>query len=313
MILPQKTPKNYECKICDFVSRNQKDYNRHLMTRKHQNTTKYNDFTPKNPKLFSCECGKEYPYRSSLYNHRKNCKFLIEFEKNKKNKNIENIENIKNKNNYEDLLLTMIKENKVMCNDIINKHNELKEEISKTNIKNQIIGDNNIINKNKLNINIFLNEQCKDALTMNEFIDKIKISLDNLLITKEKGISEGLSNILIENMNKLSLHQRPMHCTDVKRETVYIKYNNNEDKDNWIQDNENIELKEALKKVTLVQQKNLDKWTKENPNWNNDPILQQEYIKLVKNCTDDIGANKRTEKIVKKVCNTVFIGDVNND
>ncbi len=191
--------------------------------------------------------------------------------------------------------------------------NELKNEICKNNIKNQIIGDNNTINKNKLNINIFLNEQCKDALTMNEFIDKIKISLDNLLITKDKGISEGLSNIFIENMNKLSLHERPMHCTDVKRETVYIKYNNNENNDNWKQDNQNMELKDALKKVTLVQQKNLDKWTKENPNWNEDPNLQQEYIKLVKNCTDDIEENKRAEKIVKKVCNTVFIGDVNND
>ena len=114
-------------------------------------------------------------------------------------------------------------------------------------------------------------------------------------------------------MNKLSLHERPMHCTDVKRETVYIKYNNNENNDNWKQDNENVELKEALKKVTLVQQKNLDKWTKENPNWNDDPTLQQEYIKLVKNCTDDIEENKRAEKIVKKVCNTVFIGEINND
>ena len=304
MFLPQKTPKIYECKSCDFVTRNQKDYNRHLLTRKHQNTTKYNDFTPKNPKLFSCECGKQYPYRSSLYNHRKNCKILIEFEKNQNNEKNENSE--KSENKYQDLLLTMIKENKEMCN-------ELKKEICKNNIKNQIIGDNNTINKNKLNINIFLNEQCKDALTMNEFIDKIKISLDNLLITKDKGISEGLSNIFIENMNKLSLHERPMHCTDVKRETVYIKYNNNENNDNWKQDNENIELKEALKKVTLVQQKNLDKWTKENPSWNEDPTLQQEYIKLVKNCTDDIQENKRAEKIVKKVCNTVFIGEINND
>lgn len=299
MFLPQKTPKIFECKKCDFVTRNLKDYNRHLLTRKHENTTKYNDFTPKNPKLFTCECGKNYPYRSSLYNHKKTCKY--------------NKEIINDDITYKDLFLSIVKENKELCNNIITKQNELKEEIANTKIDNQIIGNNNTITKNKLNINIFLNEQCKDALTINEFIDKIKVSLDNLLVTRDKGITEGVSNIFIENMNKLSLYERPLHCTDTKRETVYIKCDNMENDGLWAQDSENKKLKEAFKKVSLVQQKNMDKWTQENPTWQTDPVLQEEYMKLVKNCTDDIDENKRTEKIVKKLCNKVYINDLIND
>jgi hypothetical protein len=301
MFLPQKTPKIFECKSCDFITSNLKDYNRHLNTRKHENTTKYNNFTPKNPKLFTCDCGKSYPYRGSLYNHRKNCKNL--------NKKITDNEEI----TYKDLFLSVVKENKEFCNNIIAKQNELKNEIINNKIESQIIGNNNTITKNKLNINIFLNEQCKDAISMNEFIDKIKVSVDNLLVTRDKGISEGVSNIFIENMNRLALHERPMHCTDTKRETVYIKLDEEGKSSGWKLDEENRELKDALQKVSKVQQKNLVKWTKENPNWEKDQKLQEEYMKLVKNCTDDIEQHKRSDKIVKKLCNKISINDIVND
>ena len=301
MISPQKTPKIFKCEKCSFSTGNAKDYTRHLSTRKHENTTKYNIFTPKNPTLFSCECGKNYPYRSSLYNHKKNCVF----RKEKESKNSESID-------YKKMFLSMIKENKELCT-IMTKQTEMNDKLVTTNINNQIIGNNNTINKHKLNINIFLNEQCKDALTMNEFIDKIKITLDDLLITKNKGLTEGVSNIFIQNMNKLSLHQRPMHCTDVKRETVYIKCNVENKGTDWQQDHENIKLKESLKKISQVQQKNLDKWTKEHPAWMENQELQQEYMKLVKNCTDDLHQNKREEKVIKKLCNKVYLGDMNND
>ena len=302
MFLPQKTPKFFECKNCDFTTSNLKDYNRHLSTRKHENTTKYNDFTPKNPKLFTCDCGKSYPYRSSLYNHKKKCSIVVEHEP----ADTENID-------YKKMFLSMVKENNELCTTIMTRQNELNEKINTTNINNQIIGDNNTINKQKLNINIFLNEQCKDALTMNEFIDKIKITLDDLLVTKDRGLTEGVSNIFIENMNKLSLHERPMHCTDVKRETVYIKCNGEDKGTNWLHDSENTKLKEALKKVSQVQQKSLDKWTEEHPDWMENQELQQEYMKLVKNCTDDLQENKREEKLIKRVCNKVYLGDTTTD
>ena len=283
-----KNPKNFECKECAFITRNKKDYERHLGTAKHKNTTKYNNFTPKNPKPFQCECGKSYPYRSSLYNHRKNCKISILQTENLKEENID----------YKEMLLSMVKDNKNLCKELLSNQ--------KFSIGNQIIGDNNTVTQQSVNINIFLNEQCKDAISMNEFIDRIKITLDNLLVTKDKGITEGVSNIFIENMNKLSLYERPLHCTDSEQETVYIKCDETT-MGHWEKDIENIKLKEALKKVSLVQQKNLDMWTKKHPNWEEVPELQEQYLQLIKNCTDEINDNKT----VKKICNNNLL-DQNN-
>ena len=304
----QKSQKIFTCDICHYSSSSKKDYNKHMLTRKHENTTKYNDlgiFVPKKIKTFECECGKCYPYRASLYNHKKICGIL-----DNKNAIINKSDNI----DYKDMFLTMIKENKQLQNVLVTQQNQINELIPK--IGNQIIGDNNTItNKHKFNINIFLNEQCKDALTINEFIDKIKITMHDLIVTKDKGLSEGVSNIFIENMNKLSLRERPMHCTDVKREIVYIKCDNTIENGtpNWEKDEENHKLKEALKKVSHVQQKNLDKWTEEHPNWKNNSDEQEEYMQLVKNCTDDLNKNKREDKAIKKVCNQAYLGDTIND
>jgi len=297
----QKIPKNFECVICEYKTLSKKDFEKHLLTPKHLDTTNTTKKSQKIPKIFECDCGKKYPYRSSLFNHKKKCTYegqnqLIE----KSEKNMD----------YKGMFLTMIKENKQLHNTLVTQQNQINELIPK--IGNQIVG-NNIINKNKFNINIFLNEQCKDALTMNEFIDKIKITMDDLMVTKNKGLSEGVSNIFIENMNKLSIHERPMHCTDVKRETVYIKCDDDIDEgaSKWEKDEENIILKDALKKVSQVQHKNLTKWTEEHPNWMEDSDLQEEYMKLVKNCTDDLQENKREDKVIKKVCNKTYLGDIN--
>jgi len=177
MFLPQKTPKIYECKSCDFVTRNQKDYNRHLLTRKHQNTTKYNDFTPKNPKLFCCECGKQYPYRSSLYNHRKNCKILIEFEKNQNN---EKKDKEKNENKYQDLLLTMIKQNKdtnELYYKLIKRFNEITDCPVLINTSFNVRGEP-IVNTPKDAFRCFMGTKLDFLVIGNCFLDKTNQSAE---------------------------------------------------------------------------------------------------------------------------------------
>ena len=193
---------------------------------------------------------------------------------------------------------------------MIHENKALRSQITDLIPKVGSNNNNTINNKQRFNINIFLHEECKDALTMTQFIEKIKVTLDNLTVTKDKGLTEGVSNIFIENMNKLSLRERPVHCTDVKRETVYIKSGESSKDGGWKKDEENKELKEALVKVSKVQQQNLEKWTHKHPNWMESAELQKEYMALVKNCTDDLRENKREEKAVKKVCNKVYIGDV---
>tara|TARA_A100001011_G_C14272627_1_gene827673 strand:+ start:846 stop:1820 length:975 start_codon:yes stop_codon:yes gene_type:complete len=311
----KKNAKNFYCKFCDFSTSNKYNFDKHLNTAKHKHTTKYNENTTKlqeNAKpgmQFICECGKQYPYRASLHNHKKKCNYI----NNKVQNKTTNIEELDDNDPSKELVMKLVEENTEiksllfkqfetmqahMCEQQKQMHEQISELIPR-------VGNNNTINKNRLNINIFLNEQCKDAITMEEFIKKIEVSLGNLLVTQNKGLSEGVSNIFIENMNKLSVYERPLHCTDVKREIVYIKSEENQNTGNWERDDSNIRLKNALKQVTHMQQKSLEKWVAEHPNWETDPKLQEEYMKLVKNCTEDF--SDKENKIIKKLCNQTHV------
>ena len=262
-----KNPQIFTCVFCDYLTYNKKDFEKHCLTIKHQNRENPNKSyqkIPKNPQtIFYCICGKSYKHRSSLSSHKKKCELV-------KNENLE--EEI----NYHDTIKEILNENKELrktINDIIPK-----------------IGNNNnniINNKNKFNINVFLNEKCKDALTIDQFVKSIEISLHDLLLTKEKGVNEGVSNILLENMNRLSLYERPIHCIDKKRETMYV----NSD-EGWHKDENNKEIRDTINKVTHLQHKNISKWVENNPNWQNNSKLENEYLELVKNCTNDINDDK---------------------
>ena len=156
--------------------------------------------------------------------------------------------------------------------------------------------------KQKFNINLFLNEKCKDALSIEQFIEKIEISMKNLLTTLDKGSVEGISDIIIDNMNKLSLYERPMHCTDLKRETLYIK-----NQEEWERDNNNLLINDAIKRVENKQLKNLQLWLDEHPNWEKNNHEQEEYMKLIKNCTNTLHDNGNNERIYKKLCNEFYV------
>ena len=276
----KKNAEFWECKLCNFKCSKKSNYNKHLQTLKHNRHFLDSKKCQKMPNdKWVCECGKSYVYDTGYYRHKKKCNYQEET----KNKIVN-----KQETDYKGMLEKVMEENAKLMGHI-------GELIPK-------IGNNNTVNnKQKININIFLNEQCRDAISMNEFIDKIKVNIDNLLMTKNKGINEGVSNIFIENMNKLSLYERPMHCTDPKRETVYIK------NETWEKDTNNNQLREALKKIGHVQQKNLDKWITKHPNWMNNPDQQNDYLKLVNTFTDD--SLLKEDKIIKKVCNSIYVND----
>ena len=318
----QKNAKIFNCKICDFQTSNKFNYDKHLLTAKHRNTTKYVENTTllqENARLgeqFICQCGKIYPYRGSLYNHKKKCNFVSGDKLT--NKVMDHMTNICSKTPKEEskeLILKLVEENTEIRSLLFNQFETMQTQMyeQQKQMHEQIneliprVGNNNTINKQKLNINIFLNEQCKDALTMEQFIKKIEVTLGDLLVTKNKGLSEGVSNIFIENMNKLSLYERPLHCTDVKREIVYIKSEDGQVKGNaqWERDDANIKLKQALKKVTHMQAQSLEKWVAEHPNWEQNSDEQEEYMKLVKNCTDTL--SDKENKVIKKLCNQAHV------
>lgn len=280
---------NFYCKKCNYITSKKNNFERHILSRKHQKDDAWmtkneqNEQNEQNSKkIFECGCGKKYKFRQGLHKHQQKC-ILI-------NKDIDEDKNI----DYKEMFLKMMKQN----NELMNQVTEMIPKVGNNN--------NNTINRQKFNINIFLNEECKDALTMNEFIKKIEVSLSNLLTTQNKGISEGVSDIFIENMNKLSVHERPMHCTDIDKEIVYIKSDKDGNKSEWKQDIENKELKTAVQKISKVQQKNIKKWIDENPNWQKDANLEKEYMKLLKNATEELN-DKNKEKVIKRVCSNILL------
>ena len=284
-MITENTQKNsliFECINCNFKSCKKNDFKRHLLTDKHKRLQN-NDKSGVENKKYICECGREYKYRQGLYNHRKTCK-------GEKKENI--IIQGENKDEMKQLVFKLISENQ-----------ELKKQISELIPR---VGNNNnnntINNKQKFNINVFLNEKCKDALSMDEFIDKIEVSMKNLLTTKEKGQVYGISNIIMENMNKLSLYERPLHCTDKKRETLYVKNNI------WEKDENKEHINKALKKVESKQLKNLNVWLETHPNYMNNPVEQEEFAQLMSECGKSIDDGR--EKIIKKLCDNVYIEKV---
>ena len=284
-----KIPNKFYCEKCNFNTSRKSHYEKHLLTEKHKYLQNNDAVATK--KKYVCDCGKEYNYRQSLYNHRKTCK-------GEKKENI--IIQSENKDEMKELVFKLISENQELKNTVLQENKELRKQISELIPK---VGNTiNSNNKQKFNINVFLNEKCKDAISMDEFIDKIEVSMKNLLTTKEKGQVYGISNIIMENMNKLSLYERPLHCTDKKRETLYVK--NNE----WEKDDNKEHINKALKKVESKQLKNLNVWLEEHPNYMNNSLEQEEFAKLMSECGKSIDDGR--EKIIKKLCDNVYIEKV---
>ena len=157
------------------------------------------------------------------------------------------------------------------------------------------------VKKNNKNFNIclFLNENCKDALSMDEFVKKIEIKLSDLLFTKQKGIVNGISNIFIKNLNDLPEKERPLWCSDKKRKKIFIK------DEEWREDVDNIKTKQTIKEVSAIQIKNINKYTEKNPDWKEKDNKKEEYINIVKNTTADI--SQKEDDIINKLVESIYL------
>ena len=296
-----KSSKNYICDSCNFVSYNKKDFNRHLSTSKHMNNINKttNNITIKDNKTeknsFSCECGKIYPYRSSLYNHKKKCVSI------KTNNDIEN-------NELKVLVCKLINENNEIKNRLIEENIELKKQLIDKDKQISClipkIGDNIIHNNinQTFNINFFLNEKCKDAINMNEFIEKIQRSINNSDFKTHKNLDKELNNLIIENINELGIFKRPLHCTDVKKETLYIKDNNN-----WYRDENKDNIKKVIKNTSSHHYKVLNKWIDKNPDIQYDENKKDSFAKSLSVLGKDL--DKSNTKLIKMICNNTYLND----
>ena len=282
---PQKSLLKFNCNDCDYHTSSKKDMNKHLLTPKHQNqqkSTEINNLLLIIEKKYNCKCGKEYIERSGLWRHKKVC---IYKESVKEEQSMVLYEGEKIPVNNA-LILQVLKDNKDMMNEIMGLvAKTLVVTSSITNNNMMINNNNNTTNNKQFNLNIYLNETCKDAMNMEDFIKDIRITNKDMDDMGALGFSQTVSNIIVRELGKIDETKRPFHCTDKKRELFCIK-----DKGEWIKDtSENKIMKCLVGKIANFQLRYILEWKKANPGWDN-PIHKKhdEYRVITKNLMEGI-------------------------
>jgi len=301
--LSPKIP-NFCCDICQYKTGNKKDYTKHLSTSKHKKTQNGINLEvleiPKIPN-FECECGKKFITQSGIWKHNKKCLYHTS------SKTILSTDT--------NIINTLVNENKTLKEFMLEQNQDFKTLILEL-LKKETVNNNNIINNNNINnncnnksfnLNFFLNEQCKDALNINEFVDSIKMQLSDLEEFAHLGYADGVSKIFVKGINAIDVHLRPIHCSDTKREVLYIKNN-----DEWIKETDEKPLiKSAIKRVAFKNIKQINDWVKENPECK-DPRTKKydKYNKIVMNAMSGATEQEQIDnidKIVKNVTKAVTI------
>lgn len=293
----EKNDLNYFCKFCNFSTCKKTDYNRHILTVKHKMLTNVDNNNEKNEKKeFTCECGKIYKHRQSLCVHKKKCILLNECTS---LVTIEEKKEIIELKEYNKELKEDNKELKVMIKELIKENAKQQQQITELIPK---IGNNNnnTTQNNKFNINVFLNEKCKDAINMTDFIKSIQVSIQQLDFTKENGLANGLSRTIIDNINKLSIYERPLHCTDVKRETLYIK-----EEDKWEKDESQEKIKKAIKNASSKNYNALQDWREKNPDFMDNEEKSDYFTQAIITIGDPI--ENIDDKVIKNLCRETYI------
>lgn len=292
------------CEFCDYKTNRNSQYDRHIETSKHIENMNKKLIV----KTYKCVCGRKYTHRQSLSVHKKLCNYK------------EQEETSETKNSYEplttEIVMELIKQNKnlqEMLHEQYNKMYEIaKEKISIKPNSNTITTTNNnttnnTTNNNQFNLNVFLNETCKDAINMSDFIDSLNVKLQDLEYTAKTSYVEGISKIFINGLTSLNIPDRPLHCSDSKRDVIYIK-----DHDIWEKDDEHkTKLTKAIKLVGHKNMKQISEWQKAYPEYK-DPESKQndKYMKML--CNAMCGSTKEEternyEKIIKNIVKEVVI------
>ena len=325
----KKMPIKYECGICDFKCSKKSNYTKHLSTDKHK--TRENDSkkmpkkyfdtscdtmcdeicssnnekiiqnlddTEKMPKKcqknadFRCNCGKTYKYNTGYYRHKKIC----------------DINKIDASNNHifdKELIMMLIKENNDLKKMIVEEHKSTQDMMLEV-IKNGTHHNTTISHNKTFNLNFFLNETCKDAMNIMDFVNSVKIQLTDLENMGDVGYINGMSNIIIKNLQDLDISERPVHCTDIKREVLYVK-----DADKWDKEvTGNPKFRNAIKQIAHKNSKLLNDFREKHPDcMKSESKHSDTYSKLMMEAMGGKGNNdvEKENKIIRKVANEVVL------
>ena len=316
-----KIPKNpliFQCKNCDYDTFSKKDYLKHVQTKKHISLSNPNKSEqksqkiPKNPKfqndkIYECICGKMYSHKSTLCGHKKRCTFIETYTIGNDAENLNENDTEYDIKLLSNLVLEVVKQNK----ELMKENNDFKEmvfELCKngTNVTNNMSNSHN----KTFNLNVFLNETCKDAMNIMDFVDSLKLQLCDLEMIGEVGFVNGISDIIIKNLKALDVSKRPVHCADTKREVMYVK-----DNDKWEKEQEgNKKLKKAIKHIAKKNSMNINLFKDKYPDCVNSYSRKSDqfnkiYIEAYGGSGNEDVDNEN--KIIKNIAKVVFIDKTN--
>ena len=307
-----KNFKKYICVSCDFECRQKCDINRHVLTAKHKKNMERlqevtTEVTKKTVKCI-CECGNEYFHRQGLSRHKKLCNFINEVTINDKQEQVPNNEIIT-------LLIDENKEIKELFFKLYNDNNKLMKasqeqnkliiELTKNGININNTNSNNTTNKTTFNLNFFLNDTCKNAMNLSDLINSVKLNYQDFINVGTVGYVQGITNIVVKNVSNLSEIERPIHCTDEKRGTIYIK-----DDDKWAKDEEHKKLNKFILTVANKNAREMTSFKKEFPDCiKSRSIHSDKYNKSLVEAMGGAGDNddEKNDKIKKNIIKNILI------
>ena len=304
----------YSCDVCNFQCKYQSNYDKHLLTEKHK---KKSNEEPTENKYTCSQCNKDYLNYNALWKHKKHCVINDVRE----HEPLENtftpqliMEVFKQSKELQEVL---VEQNRELQNKLLEKENQLLEkenqmlaqneehhkqimELASKQVSNTNINSNN--NNNQFNLQFFLNETCKDAMNIVDFVNSLQVQIADLEKTGRLGYVEGISSIFLKGLKQLDISMRPIHCTDLKRETVYVK-----DEDNWEkEDEEKVKMKLAIERIARKNLRTLPKWQEENPDFRIlDTKENDDYVKIALNSLGG-QTEEEQEKYIKKIMRNVM-------
>jgi hypothetical protein len=329
--MPSTSEKTCEC--CNYTTSDIANYKKHLLTAKHKKMFKINsdgnDCEKSTSASYYCECcnfNTRNKYDFNRHNHTK--KHNLSFSVFKKSDSTEtqpikestsaqvqqqnssqSIQNTTNNVITTDIVMELLKQNKEIQNSLVEQNKELQNTILEISKQNKIINTtttNNITN-NQFNLNLFLNEECKNALNIEDFVNSLKLTVNDIEETGKLGYTQGLTRIFVKALKDLDVNMRPFHCTDIKRETVYIK-----DQDSWEKENaEKTKLRNVLKQIARKNLKMLPEWQEQNPDFRyldtpeNEKFMQISLSSLGSEYKDE--QDKMEDKIIRNVLKEVVL------
>lgn len=294
----------YVCEYCDYKCSTRFLFNQHCSTKKHQKAKMLGN-ARQNMQKIKCLCGRSYAHSQSYNRHIKTCKHQhIENEViiEKKNSTIVSKETEENIDSENKELRGMIKQLITQNQNMLMENKEMREMVGEMIPK---IGNNNTTIQNKFNLQIFLNETCKDAINLTDFVNTLDLELGDLDNTRQHGFITGITDIFVRGLKQLELNKRPIHCSDLKREVLYVK-----DNDIWGRDNNKNNMKQAISDVAKKQIDKIKEWEEKHPNWNASDSGTTQYIEMIRNVTNNSEEENPENKIIKTIAKEVLIDKI---